>query len=170
MPRAPRNALLFLPIPTPWGAFRAGYSTRGLVRLDFPEATRSKPRAASATASNPIGAWHRLTTAALQEALAGRTPRHLPPLDWSEATPFQRRVWRALTRLATGETLSYSALARRVGCPGGARAVGGACAANPIPVLVPCHRVLSANGRLGGFSAGLVWKRRLLRREGVVLG
>jgi methylated-DNA-[protein]-cysteine S-methyltransferase len=72
-----------------------------------------------------------------------------------------------LRRIATGRTKSYSEVASVIGKPGAARAVGGACGANPIPVLVPCHRVLAANRRLGGFSGGLDWKRKLLAREGV---
>ena len=99
--------------------------------------------------------------------LAGRRPKTLPPLDWSGHTDFQQRVWRALLRLGPGETKSYAQIAGELGEPRAARATGGACGANPIPVLVPCHRVLAASGRLGGFSGGLDWKRRLLAREGV---
>ena len=66
-----------------------------------------------------------------------------------------------------GQTRSYGEIARAIGRPKGMRAVGGACGANPIPVLVPCHRVLAAKGKLGGFSGGLDWKRTLLEREGV---
>jgi O-6-methylguanine DNA methyltransferase len=168
---APRAAhpetLIALPIDTSEGRFIARYSTRGLARLDFPGAGRAEPVPASARVSIRLRGWHRLTTAALGRALAGRAAGRLPPLDWSAATPFQRRVWRALLRLGPGQTWSYGEMARRVGSPKGARAVGGACRANPIPVLVPCHRVLAARGRLGGFSAGLAWKRRLLAREGV---
>ena len=67
-----------------------------------------------------------------------------------------------------GRTASYGDLARDIGRPKAFRAVGGACGANPIPVLIPCHRALAANGRLGGFSGGLEWKRTLLAAEGVV--
>lgn len=65
-----------------------------------------------------------------------------------------------------GETVSYQAIALSINNPKACRAVGGACGANPIPVLVPCHRVLAANQRLGGFSGGLDWKIKLLKREG----
>jgi methylated-DNA-[protein]-cysteine S-methyltransferase len=72
-----------------------------------------------------------------------------------------------LCRIGCGRAWSYKEVARAIGRPNAVRAVGGACGANPIPVLVPCHRVLAANYGLGGFSAGLDWKRMLLEREGV---
>jgi O-6-methylguanine DNA methyltransferase len=105
----------------------------------------------------------------LNEILAGREPRVLPPLDLSSGTEFQRRVWNALRRIASGRTRSYAEVATEIGRPRATRAVGGACGANPIPVLVPCHRVLAANRALGGFSGGLGWKRKLLAREGVAI-
>ncbi len=82
-------------------------------------------------------------------------------------TPFQRRVWTEMTRIPFGATESYGALARDVGSV--ARAVGGACGANPIPIVIPCHRVLGAGGALGGFSGGTgpATKRVLLELEGV---
>jgi len=101
----------------------------------------------------------------LRAVLAGRNPEALPPLDLSGGTAFQRQVWNQLRKLRSGETSSYGELARRIGKPGAARAVGGACGANPVPVLVPCHRVLASDGGLGGFSGGLKWKRLLLARE-----
>ena len=88
-------------------------------------------------------------------------------MDLSAGSIFQQTVWRALEKIPTGQTRSYGEIARKIGNPKGVRAVGGACGANPIPVLVPCHRVLAANGKLGGFSSGLDWKRRLLAREGL---
>ncbi len=82
---------------------------------------------------------------------------------------FQRRVWRALGSIPFGTVVSYAALARTVGQPGAARAVGQANGANPIPIVVPCHRVIASNGSLGGFSAGLQVKRWLLAHEGARL-
>lgn len=100
--------------------------------------------------------------------LAGRPAKTLPPVDLSAGTDFQRRVWGALRRIGWGRTRSYGQVARAIGQPKAARAVGAACGANPIPVLVPCHRVLAADKRLGGYSGGLDWKRALLRREGIM--
>lgn len=74
-----------------------------------------------------------------------------------------------MLKLGPGETKSYGEIAEAIGKPKAVRAVGGACGANPIPVLVPCHRILAANKKIGGFSGGLEWKRRLLGREGVSL-
>lgn len=80
-------------------------------------------------------------------------------------TAFQRRVWEALREIPAGTTVSYGELARRVGAPKASRAVGLANGANPIPVVVPCHRVIGANGKLTGFGGGLPRKRWLLEHE-----
>lgn len=82
-----------------------------------------------------------------------------------EGTPFQLEVWEALTAIPYGETISYGELADRVGRPGAARAVGAANGQNPLPIVVPCHRVIGANGTLTGFGGGLDWKRCLLELE-----
>jgi len=82
-----------------------------------------------------------------------------------EGTPFQREVWSALTEIPYGETVSYSELARRIGRPAATRAVGAANGKNPLPIVVPCHRVIGANGSLTGFGGGISIKRRLLDLE-----
>jgi O-6-methylguanine DNA methyltransferase len=161
------NPLLALPIATDEGTFLARYSERGLAELDFPRG-KSLPAADADNVPAQILRWHRATTAALQQALAGRPAKNLPPLDWSGRPDFQQAVWREMLKLGPGETKSYGEVARAIGNPRASRAVGGACGANPIPVLVPCHRILAAHQQLGGFSGGLDWKRRLLDREGVV--
>jgi methylated-DNA-[protein]-cysteine S-methyltransferase len=86
--------------------------------------------------------------------------------DFSGATGFQREVWRAACRIPYGETRSYGWLSVEAGRPGSARAVGQALGRNPLPVIVPCHRVLAHDGSLGGFSGGLEMKRLLLCLEG----
>jgi methylated-DNA-[protein]-cysteine S-methyltransferase len=83
-------------------------------------------------------------------------------------TPFQLRVWQELRRIPYGTTISYAELARRVGNPKASRAVGQANAVNPIPLIIPCHRVINANGSLGGYSSGPDRKRWLLRHEGAM--
>ena len=80
-------------------------------------------------------------------------------------TPFQQRVWRALTRIPYGRTVAYGELARRIGRPGAARAVGMANHHNPLPIIVPCHRVIGADGGLTGYGGGLERKRWLLALE-----
>jgi len=94
----------------------------------------------------------------------GRTTFDLP-LDL-RGTPFQVQVWNALTRIPFGSTLSYGELARRVGSPNGSRAVGAANGRNPVAIVVPCHRVIGANGDLTGFGGGMARKEWLLQHEG----
>ncbi len=81
-------------------------------------------------------------------------------------TPFQLRVWNALRKIPHGKTLSYGEIADKIGLSGGARAVGNACGSNPLPLFVPCHRVLQSDGSLGGFGGGLGLKQLLLKHEG----
>jgi len=102
-------------------------------------------------------------TRELAEYFAGRRRAFETPLAM-EGTEFQRSVWRALVAIPYGETISYGELARRVGSV--ARAVGVANGANPLPIIVPCHRVIGADGSLTGFGGGLAIKRALLELEG----
>lgn len=156
-----------LPIHTREGEFVARYSGLGLCGLSFPTLTRGgRQPDGKQTPPARIQRWHAATRTALRTALAGKPYGRLPPLDLSSGTEFQQAVWRALRRIGWGRTRSYAQLARAVGNPKAVRAAGAACGANPIPVLVPCHRVLATGGGLGGFSAGLNWKLALLRREG----
>ncbi len=94
------------------------------------------------------------------------------PVEFPPVSEFRRRVWELTAQIPYGKVTTYGELAKLVGSPGAARAVGGALADNPVPLVVPCHRVVAANGGLGGFSAegGLQLKRRLLGLEGVTLG
>jgi O-6-methylguanine DNA methyltransferase len=162
-----KNISWIRPIPTRDGQFTARYSEKGLGELNFPPVGRASPRAAEQNGvPAKIRAWHRTTSAALKNILAGRKSKNLPPLDLA-GTEFQKSVWNALRKISSGKTKSYGEIARAIGRPKAVRAVGGACVANPVPVLVPCHRVLAANKKLGGFSGGLDWKRSLLAREGI---
>jgi methylated-DNA-[protein]-cysteine S-methyltransferase len=101
----------------------------------------------------------------LEEYFAGTRHSFSLPLA-PRGTPFQLSVWRALQAIPYGETLSYGELARRIHLPGAARAVGLANGANPLPIIVPCHRVIGADGSLTGFGGGLPIKRALLSLEG----
>ena len=163
-----KSKLLQLPIATADGEFTAHYSEKGLAGLNFPAPRASaravKPRVVPAQ----ILRWHGTTTKALKGILAGREPKEFPPLDLT-GTDFQKSVWSAMRKISLGKTKSYGEIAAAIGHPKAVRAVGGACGANPVPVLVPCHRVLAANQKLGGFSSGLEWKRSLLKREGIDL-
>ena len=88
-------------------------------------------------------------------------------LDRDRVTPFQRKVLAALAAIPRGKVMSYGGLAARTGSPGGARAAGQGCGKNPFPVVYPCHRVIRADGSLGGFFGGLELKRALLEMEGI---
>jgi len=101
----------------------------------------------------------------LEKYFAGRLRQFDLPLDL-HGTPFQQRVWEALLAIPYGETRSYSRLAGEIGAPGTARAVGAANHANPIAIVVPCHRVIAADGSLGGYGGGLHRKKFLLELEG----
>jgi methylated-DNA-[protein]-cysteine S-methyltransferase len=160
-------SVIYLRVATKVGEFTAAYSARGLAGLRFPSDKGNANTELSAIVTSQIYEWHRATTDALKQILAGRPARQLPPLDLSAGTAFQQCVWRAMLKIQPGWTRSYGEIARAIGKPRAVRAVGGACGANPIPVLVPCHRVLAANGKIGGFSSGLDWKRTLLAHEGV---
>jgi O-6-methylguanine DNA methyltransferase len=105
----------------------------------------------------------------LRAILSGQQPVNLPPLDIRAGTEFQRSVWLALREIPSGKTRSYGEVAAAICSPKATRAVGSACGANPIPLLIPCHRVLANGGKLGGFSGGLEWKKRLLAIERVMV-
>jgi O-6-methylguanine DNA methyltransferase len=156
-----------LEIPTPDGVFTATYSDRGLKELAFP-GRHAGTGPASDSVSADVRAWHALTAKAVKLALSGKAFTKLPPLDLASGTRFQQQVWAALLAIPTGRTRSYGEIARTLGKPGACRAVGTACGANPIPVLIPCHRVIASGNKLGGFSGGLNWKRLLLAREGTL--
>jgi O-6-methylguanine DNA methyltransferase len=102
----------------------------------------------------------------MEEYFRGERKIFTARVDFIEGTTFQRRVWRALRTIPYGEVRSYAWVAQEVGKPGGARAVGAANGRNPVAVVVPCHRVVNADGGLGGYSGGLEVKRKLLALEG----
>jgi O-6-methylguanine DNA methyltransferase len=161
-----KNNLIELPIDTRDGIFLAHYSEKGLAELDFPNREGLVAPKRNGAVPVKIRNWHRATATALKKVLAGKKPK-LPPLDWIGKTEFQKSVWHAMLKISTGKTKSYGEIAAAIGNPKAVRAVGGACGANPVPVLVPCHRVLAANKKLGGFGSGLDWKLKLLAREGI---
>lgn len=117
-------------------------------------------------ASGPLA----LAVVELRAYFAGDLTDFTVPLSVRRGSEFERAVWRQMTLIPYGETRTYGEVAARVGDPGGARAVGVACNRNPIPVIVPCHRIVGAGGKLVGFGGGLPRKRHLLELEaGVAL-
>ena len=102
----------------------------------------------------------------LKAYFAGKRVQFKENFDLKGGTDFQKKVWRAIQRIPFGQTRSYGWLARQVGGKNKARAVGAACGSNPIPILIPCHRVIREDGGLGGYGGGLGIKKKLLKIEG----
>lgn len=153
------EALHCATIDTPVGPMTLVVSARGLRSLHF----GSLPAGIAATASDRhTAAWRRQ----LQEYFAGQRLHFTLPVD-PVGTPFQKQVWTVMMDIPCGETRSYGEIARAVGRPGAARAVGMANKRNPIPVVIPCHRIIGADGSLTGYSGheGLTTKQALLDLE-----
>jgi methylated-DNA-[protein]-cysteine S-methyltransferase len=106
----------------------------------------------------------------LDEYFSGRRTAFDVAVDLGSLRPFQRLVLTELARVPYGQTATYGALAARIGRPGSSRAVGGALNRNPIPLVLPCHRIVGADGRLVGYAGGIDRKRALLELEGVTIG
>jgi methylated-DNA-[protein]-cysteine S-methyltransferase len=155
-----RNTVI---IQTKLGAFRAQYSSRGVTALDLPRRTGTPPRPTVKKTPSFI----RKLAQQLRQYATGESVRWSVPVDLSSGTSFQQKVWRALTKIPRGETRPYRWVAQKIGKPKASRAVGAACGANPLPVIVPCHRVVASDGSLGGFGGGLPMKKRLLALEKV---
>jgi O-6-methylguanine DNA methyltransferase len=162
MKASPTSATWTILVPTAHGVFTATFSTAGLREMNFPPASTIPVQPYTPP---EVLALFSVTRRALEEALDGQPIKKLPTLDWSGHTEFQQNVWQALCAIPPGSTRTYAEIANEIGSPKALRAVGNACGSNPIPVVVPCHRVLAAGKRLGGFSGGLEWKRKLLAIE-----
>ena len=150
-------------VSSPVGRLRLTASRRGLVSIDV---VRSAAKVASRTPTGPAGSILDRTRRQLEQYFSGRRRSFDVPLDL-RGTEFQVAAWKAMMRIPYGTTISYGDQARAMGKPTAFRAVGSANGRNPIPIIVPCHRVLASDGTLGGYSLGLSMKRRLLSLEGV---
>jgi methylated-DNA-[protein]-cysteine S-methyltransferase len=148
---------------SPVGVLRLTASVRGLRSIEVVRGSKMKRETVPRTGA---GAIVRQAEQELREYFAGRRRTFTVKLDL-EGTEFQRKAWQAMRKIPFGETISYGDQARKVGKPTAYRAVGSANGKNPIPIIVPCHRVLASDGSLGGYSLGLSMKRRLLALEGV---
>ena len=156
----------FADVSTPIGTFRVVFEGRAVHSVDLLER-------GIAQVGVPVGARQRRPpypagspARELAEYFRGKRTQFDLDLDPPAGTEFDRGVWRTLCRVAVGSTVTYGELARRSGHPGAARAVGGAMRRNPIPIIVPCHRVVGTSGSLTGFGLGLWRKRWLLDHEG----
>ena len=159
----PRAAATRLMADTPLGPIRLAADGEALLALDWIDPSDAASAAEAAKAGPDAARILDETETQLRQYFAGTRNRFDLPLN-PAGTEFRRAVWTAMLDIPYGETETYGDMARRVGSV--ARAVGGACGANPIPVIVPCHRVLAAHRRIGGFSGGPGWKQHLLRIEG----
>lgn len=157
---------------SPFGPLLLAQTRRGLVRIGLPNqdadellvdlAERVSPRVLEAPAELDEARRE------LDLYFRGRLDRFDLPLDWQLSGGFRRRVLRAIDRIPYGQTRSYTEMARSAGNERAVRAAGTACGSNPIPLVVPCHRVLRTGGALGGYGGGLPMKRALLELEGVL--
>jgi methylated-DNA-[protein]-cysteine S-methyltransferase len=162
----------YAPVDSPFGTLLLAATKRGLVRVAFPEedvdatlarlATRISPRIVETPA--PLEPMRR----ELDEYFAGRRRRFDLALDWTLVGPFARRVLSAASAIPYGGVRSYGEVAAEAGNPRASRAAGNALGANPIPIVVPCHRVLRSSGSLGGYGGGLPRKQFLLELEGAL--
>jgi methylated-DNA-[protein]-cysteine S-methyltransferase len=172
---AARPALEYTLFDTPLGRCGIAWSDRGLAGVELPERRASATRA-TLKARFPGARAALAPPPAVRRAMAGiaavlrGAARGLEsvPLDLSGIPPFHRRVYECVRAIHPGTTSSYGEVAKRLGMPGAARAVGQALARNPFAIVVPCHRVLAAGNRIGGFTApgGAATKRRILAAEG----
>ena len=149
-------------IDSPVGTLLLAGTTQALTRVHFQDGPHPlRPAHHWCHDAAPFG---RVQAQLMEYFYAARRTFELPLAP--VGTPFQLKVWQALCTIPYGETLSYGQLAQRLGVEGGARAVGLANGANPLPIVVPCHRVIGADGTLTGFGGGLHIKRSLLALEG----
>jgi methylated-DNA-[protein]-cysteine S-methyltransferase len=167
MQRVDRDARLFRStLATPFGRLELAVDVDGiLVELWLPN--RSKAVQSATAPSHAANDGMRAVHAQLCEYFAGSRRTFDLPLE-PRGTPFERRVWSRLREIPYGATTSYGAIANEFGLVNAARAVGRANGANPIPIIIPCHRVIGADGTLTGFGGGLPLKRALLELEGAI--
>jgi methylated-DNA-[protein]-cysteine S-methyltransferase len=160
---------------TPWGWMGIAASAQGVCAIVLPKPScRAAERAlrVQGVSSNghlaPPDRLLRDAQAQVAAYLGGKRHTLDFPIDLSAGTSFQRRVWQAALRIPYGRARSYQWIASKVGGTRHARAVGNALGANPVPLIVPCHRVVARDASLGGFSGGLTVKRKLLDLEGTL--
>jgi AraC family transcriptional regulator, regulatory protein of adaptative response / methylated-DNA-[protein]-cysteine methyltransferase len=155
--------------PSSLGALLVATTDRGLCKVDVGDNEPTLEAALAREFHQAVRKRDDEGLASLVEAVLaridGRAPDRDLPLD-VRGTAFQRRVWEELRRIPLGETRTYGEVAAAIGAPGASRAVGSACGANPVPVVVPCHRVVPASGGVGNYGLGPARKRTLLQREG----
>jgi methylated-DNA-[protein]-cysteine S-methyltransferase len=158
-------------LDSPFGPLLLAATPRGLVRVNLPNQDPEQALEELATKVSPrvLEAPARLDEARRELDLyfEGKLTEFELPIDWSLTGGFRGKVQRAIERIPYGQTRTYTEMARRAGNERAVRAAGTACGSNPIPIVVPCHRVLRSSGGLGGYGGGLPMKEALLELEGV---
>ncbi len=154
-------------IPSPLGNITLAATAQGLAGLWF-EGQRHLPTELVSWPSAPNHPVIQQACEQLAEYFAGQRRHFELPLDLSGGTAFQQAVWQALLAVAPGGTVSYGEISQRIGKPSAVRAVGAAIGRNPVSIVVPCHRVLGADGSLTGYAGGLARKTALLQLEGAL--
>jgi methylated-DNA-[protein]-cysteine S-methyltransferase len=167
----PGRVVYYCSLPSPIGRVLVAATDAGLVRVAFrlaEEAFVAELRARLGL--EPARSPERTADIVhqLRAYFAGERRRFDLRLDLSTLSPFHRRVLMAAAAVPAGKVVSYGEIARRIGRPRGSRAVGQALGHNPVPIVIPCHRVVAAGGRIGGYTGGLDIKRKLLRLEGAL--
>ncbi len=165
-----RRAIIF---KSPWGWMGIAESLKGIQAIVLPKRSKRAVECELREQSNEPMLQEQSPSleAARRQLLDYLTERRKSfdvPLDLTGGTSFQRKVWRALQRVPYGKLRSYRWIAERVGGRQYARAVGNAVGANPLPIVIPCHRIVAHDASLGGFSGGLSMKRKLLSLEGTL--
>jgi methylated-DNA-[protein]-cysteine S-methyltransferase len=150
-------------LETDWGYMRAVWTAIGLWELDFP--VKIKPQEPEGTTSADVDLWSEQLRKELNMYLRGFIVHFGVPIDWHGYTSFQKAVLAFTANIPYGQTISYGTLAKEIGNPKAVRAVGGALHINRVPIVVPCHRVIGANGSLTGFGGGVELKQALLLLE-----
>ena len=153
-------------VSSPLGPLYLDITSRGLkgVWLGEPGEAMEPGGSKSGQQSTQVQALFRLVKSELKEYFQGNRQKFTVPLDL-EGTEFQTRVWKELAKIPYGKTVSYKDIASRINHKKAFRAVGTANGKNPVPIIIPCHRVIAADGKLGGYSGGLKIKKQLLRLE-----
>lgn len=161
-------ALQVYTLESPIGLLMVAETKKGIYRIDFQKDSLITKEQQQGHVSIERSQPNPIVEKQFQQYFSGERKQFTLPLDL-RGTPFRLCVWQALITIPYGETRSYKDIGKLIGCDKGARAIGQANGSNPIPILVPCHRVISANGSLGGFSGGLPIKRYLLALEGIII-
>lgn len=155
-------------ISSPLGPITLTSNSNGLESIDFGKQKSKTIISKNKSAENKLALKHLICAEKeLKEYFAGKRTHFSVQLAPKKGTEFQRKVWKALGQIKYGSTCSYKILASKISKPKAMRAVGSANGKNPLPIIIPCHRVIAHNGSLGGYSGGLFIKKKLLEIESI---